>query len=329
MTGQQTFADSVLLDEQSRLSLAGRITAIVALILAVSGAHYWTPRGHDWWHVVHMALGKLYVLPVVLTAIWFGLRGALAAALGITLVYVPHIVVQWAGELAVSINQWGEFATIWVTAVLAGVFASREKTVLRRLAAAYEGTVRALIAALDAREHDTEVHSLRVRAYTLRLAQELGIPPARQRMLALGALLHDIGKIGVPDAVLLKPGRLSDAEWQQIRQHPELGRRILASVPFLGAEAADIVYAHHERFDGKGYPQGLVGSAIALGARIFAVVDVYDALTTPRPYHLPVPYDRARTEIEDDSGTHFDPEVVRAFLRIPRTEWELTAAAVP
>jgi len=327
MTREQTFAGSVLLEEPSRLILAGRIAAIVALILAVSVAHYSTPRGHDWLLVAHATLAKLYVLPVVLAAVWFGVRGALAAALGATLLYAPHVVLQWAGTHPEHVSLAGELVLVWVTALLTAVFADREKAALRHLAAAYEGTVRALVAALDAREHDTEEHSLRVRAYTLRLAQEIGVPPARQRAFALGALLHDIGKIGVPDAVLLKPGQLNEAEWEQIRRHPELGRRILDSVRFLN-EAGETVYAHHERFDGSGYPQGLAGHAVPLGARIFAVADVYDALTTARPYRSPAPHEQARAEIERGSGSHFDPEVVQAFLRIPRAEWEQAATAM-
>jgi putative nucleotidyltransferase with HDIG domain len=326
MTPERRFTGPVLLDEPARAVLARRTVTIIALILMVSAAHYWTPRGHDWLLIAHVTLAKLYVLPVVLAAIWFGLRGALAATLGATLLYAPHVVLQWAGTHPEHVSLAGELVPVWVTALLTGVFADREKAALRHVAAAYEGTVRALVAALDAREHDTEEHSLRVRAYTVRLAQELGVPPARQRTFALGALLHDIGKIGVPDAVLLKPGRLGDDEWQQIRRHPELGRRILASVPFLD-EAAGTVHAHHERFDGSGYPQGLAGNAIPFGARVFAVADVYDALTTSRPYRQPNSYGDARAEIEKGAGTHFDPQVVVAFLRIPRAEWEQARTA--
>jgi putative nucleotidyltransferase with HDIG domain len=316
--------DSGLLDKPTRRPLAGRIAVIFALIAAVSAAHYWTPRGDHWLHVTHMSLGKLYVLPVVLAAIWFGLRGALLSAVAVTCLYVPHILVQWASMPDIGIDQWSELATAWVTAVLAGVFADRERTSARRLAVAYEGMVRALVAALDAREHDTEEHSLRVRAYTLRLAAELGISPEQQRIFALGALLHDIGKIGVPDAILLKPGRLNPREREQMRQHPELGRQIVKSVPFFGP-AADLVQAHHERWDGRGYPDGLRGEEIPLGARVFAVADAYDALTTRRPYRDAGSDAQARTTIRAGAGTQFDPAVVAALERIPAPEW----AAMP
>jgi len=204
--------------------------------------------------------------------------------------------------------------------VVCGLFADAEKGTLRRLAGAYEGVVKALVAALDMREHDTELHSLRVRAYTLRLAEELQIAPDRQRVYALAALLHDIGKIGVPDAVLLKRGGLTEDEWVCIRAHPAMGRRILEPVPFL-REAQEIVYAHHEKYDGTGYPRGLAGMNIPHGARIFAVADVYDALTSARPYKKALRYADARREIEADKAKHFDPRVVDAFLCIPEAEW--------
>jgi len=208
-----------------------------------------------------------------------------------------------------------------VTATIAGVFVGAEKGALGRLAGAYEGVVKALVAALDMREHDTELHSLRVRAYTLRLAEELGEEPEQQRIYALAALLHDIGKIGIPDAILLKAGRLTDDEWSHIREHPALGQKILEPVQFL-KEAKEIVYAHHEKYDGTGYPRGLAGTDIPRGARIFAVADVFDALTSTRPYKDALTYTEARQEIEGSSAAHFDPEVVDAFLRIVPDEWD-------
>lgn len=293
---------------------------VAALVAAVSAAHWWTPTGHDHLLIVHTALGKLYLLPVVLAAIWFNLRSAIATAAAITFLFLPHIIWQWAGDRTENINQVGEIVTIWVTAVLAGVFAGREKATLRRLAAAYEGIVEALVAALDTREHDTSEHSRRVRAYTLRIANELAVPPERQKVWALGALLHDIGKIGIPDAILLKPGRLDEGEMECMRRHPELGMRILGPVAFLHA-AAEIIYSHHERFDGGGYPCGLAGKQIPLGARVFAVADVLDALTSKRPYRNPSTFEQAQHEIGQMAGTQFDPEITAAFLRVPAGQW--------
>ncbi|HUU96682.1 MAG TPA: HD-GYP domain-containing protein [Phycisphaerae bacterium] len=259
-------------------------------------------------------------MPVVLAAVWFNLRGALVTAGTVALLYVPHVALQWGGQRAENINQLGEIVTIALAATVAGILVSREKRALGELAAAYRGTARALVAALDAREHDTERHSERVCAYAVRLADELEVSPEQRRSIALGGLLHDIGKIGVPDSILLKPGRLTDDEWHFIRKHPELGKQILASVPFLQS-AIDIVHCHHERFDGGGYPRSLAGEEIPLGARIFAVADVYDALTTARPYRRPDSCESARREIEKGIGSHFDPQVVAAFQRIPPAEW--------
>lgn len=303
------------------------VAAIACLVLVVTGAHWWTPRGGDYLHVTHVVLRKLYVLPVVLAAVWFNLRGAILAAGIVTALYVPHVVLQWQGQTGENVNQAGEITTIWITAWLSGVFVGREKAALAELAATFKGTVKALVAALDAREHDTEQHSERVREYGLRLADELRINAAERRSLALGALLHDIGKIGVPDAVLLKPDRLTEDEWRCMREHPELGRRILASVPLL-SDAIQVVHRHHERFDGSGYPGGLSGAEIPLGARIFAVADVFDALTSARPYRQAAPYQDARREIEDGAGTHFDPDMVAAFCRVRAEEWDEIRAGV-
>jgi putative nucleotidyltransferase with HDIG domain len=297
------------------------VASIAWLVLLVTSAHWWTPRGGDYLHVTHVVLRKLYILPVVLAAGWFNLRGAIVTAGIVTMLYIPHVVLQWQGATRENVNQAGEIATLWITAGLSGVFIGREKAALARLAAAYRGTVKALVAALDAREHDTEQHSERVRAYGLRLADELRISTVDRQSLALGALLHDIGKIGVPDAILLKPGRLTKDEWRRMREHPDLGRRIVTSVPFL-KDAIQVVHHHHERFDGSGYPEGLAGAEIPIGARIFAVADVFDALTSVRPYREPAAYVDARQEIESGAGTLFDPNVVVAFCRVPAEEWE-------
>jgi len=147
--------------------------------------------------------------------------------------------------------------------------------------------------------------------------------------LQRGALLHDIGKIGVPDAILRKPGPLTTEEWAIMHRHPDWGRNILAGIPFLDG-ASHIVCTHQERWDGKGYPGGLAGEAIPLGARIFAVADTYDAITSDRPYRAARPYAVARAEIERCAGSQFDPQVAAAFQQIPETVWSslrITAAA--
>lgn len=193
---------------------------------------------------------------------------------------------------------------------------------LQQLEASYDATLRALTSALDLRDRETAGHSERVTAYTLELARAVGITdPAELSRIRRGAWLHDIGKIGVPDAILHKPGPLDDAERERMRLHPELGFRILQGVPFL-RDATDIVLYHHERWDGSGYPRGLRGAEIPLPARLFAVADTLDAITSDRPYRRAQSFERARTIIQEGSGTQFDPEVVRAFLTVPVERWQ-------
>ena len=171
----------------------------------------------------------------------------------------------------------------------------------------------ALVAALDAREHETGMHSKRVACHTLVLARHFSADPRQLQQVYWGALLHDIGKIGIPDTILLKEGSLSAAEWQVMRTHPGIGHRILAAAAFM-AVAADLVFNHEERYDGTGYPRGLAGGAIPLWARLFAVVDTLDAITSDRPYRKALSFDAARSEIVRQSGSQFDPEAVKVFV---------------
>jgi putative nucleotidyltransferase with HDIG domain len=184
----------------------------------------------------------------------------------------------------------------------------------------YDLTLEALVTALDARECETGHHSQRVVRYSLAIGDRMGVVGKEREDLARGALLHDIGKIGVPDHILLKPARLTPEEWVEMRLHPEIGARILSNIGFL-APAADIVLAHQERWDGKGYPRGLAGAAIPLGARIFAVADTVDAIVSDRPYRRGRPFPAAREEISRHAGTQFDPGVVKAFNSITDEEW--------
>ncbi|MCO5097256.1 MAG: HD-GYP domain-containing protein [Rhodocyclaceae bacterium] len=178
---------------------------------------------------------------------------------------------------------------------------------------AYTLLAEGLAAALDLRERETGLHSKRVACHTLVMGRHVTGDPEFLRQLYWGGLLHDIGKIGVPDAVLLKHGALSDAEWVQIRTHPYKGYEILAPVPGLSM-AAQIVLAHEERYDGSGYPQGLRGNEIPHGARLFAVIDTLDAITSDRPYRRAQDFDQAVAEIVKGAGSQFDPDAVEVFL---------------
>jgi putative nucleotidyltransferase with HDIG domain len=183
------------------------------------------------------------------------------------------------------------------------------------LSLAYDATMEGWARALDLRDKETEGHSRRVTDMTLRLARELGVPTTDLVDIRRGALLHDIGKMGVPDAILLKPAPLTAEEWEVMQRHPVLAYELLAPIEFL-RPALDISYAHHERWDGGGYPRGLVGEEIPLAARIFAVADVFDALTSDRPYWQARSRAEAIEVIRAEAGSQFDPKVVEAFLRV-------------
>ncbi|HVF41719.1 MAG TPA: HD domain-containing phosphohydrolase [Pyrinomonadaceae bacterium] len=192
---------------------------------------------------------------------------------------------------------------------------------LRSLSDAYRTTLRALTAALEARDSETHGHSERVVNFSLRLGREMGLDAEQMRSLEFGSLLHDIGKIGVPDAILRKPGALDEGEWVKMREHPLHGQRILRGIEFLEG-AARVVAQHHEKWDGSGYPLGLRDEEIDQNARIFAVADAFDAITSDRVYRRGRTYEEAAVELNDFAGRQFDPVVVRAFHRVPRQEWD-------
>ncbi|MEW6542376.1 MAG: HD domain-containing phosphohydrolase [Nitrospirota bacterium] len=192
--------------------------------------------------------------------------------------------------------------------------------VIRHLESTYRDTLKALGAALDTRDVETHAHSERVAQYALTLGRTLSMSQTDLTTLERGVYLHDIGKIGIPDRVLLKQGALTEEEWVVMKQHSLLGYRLASRVDFLKG-ASKIILAHHERFDGSGYPHGLKGEAIPIGARVFAVVDALDAITSDRPYRKAKPFRDAREEIRRFSGRQFDPAVIEAFLSVPEPIW--------
>jgi hypothetical protein len=200
--------------------------------------------------------------------------------------------------------------------------ANRLQVTNDKLSATYRGTLEALIGALDARDNETEGHSYRVSAYSQIVAEKMGIERGSNdwETIARGALLHDVGKVGVRDAVLLKPSGLTDDEWVEMRGHAGIGYGILAQVEFL-RPAAELVWAHHEKYDGTGYPRGLKGEQIPLGSRIFSVADAFDAMTSDRPYRKAMPPDAALEELRRCAGTQFDPEVVAVFDQLWEQIW--------
>jgi putative nucleotidyltransferase with HDIG domain len=183
------------------------------------------------------------------------------------------------------------------------------------LGMAYDATIEGWSRALDLRDKETEGHTQRVTELTLKLARLLGLSEEDLVQVRWGALLHDIGKMGVPDGILLKPGPLTDDEWVAMKKHPGFAYEMLSPIHYL-RKALDIPYCHHEKWDGSGYPRGLKGNQIPLAARIFAVVDVWDALRSDRPYRLGWPEEKVRQHILTLTGTHFDPQVVDAFMQL-------------
>ena len=185
----------------------------------------------------------------------------------------------------------------------------------------YDVTLEALGDALDLKDSETKGHSKRVTAYAIALARAMGIPPEEIKIVARGAFLHDVGKMAIPDEILRKPGSLTGEERELMREHCTRGYQMLRKIPFL-AGAAEIVFCHQEHFDGSGYPNGLRGQEIPLGARLFAIADALDAITSDRPYRSGSDFDFARQEILRCSGTQFDPAIVEVFLKIPNELWQ-------
>jgi putative nucleotidyltransferase with HDIG domain len=199
---------------------------------------------------------------------------------------------------------------------LTGINANLEKLVIERT----NGLLDGMISALDYRDTETQWHSRRVSLFSRRIAEAVGVKNTDLETIEQGALLHDIGKIGVRDSILLKPGPLTPEEWVEMRLHPEIGYRMLSKMPYLH-DASLIVYQHQERWDGHGYPQGLKAKDVVIGARIFCIADTMDAITSDRPYRKGRPLNVAKEEIKRCSGTQFDPELVDAYLAIADEEW--------
>jgi putative nucleotidyltransferase with HDIG domain len=201
------------------------------------------------------------------------------------------------------------------------------QSALKDLERSYDITLQALGDALDLKDRETEGHSRRVTAFTMAIARAMGLPPEQVNMIARGAFLHDIGKMAIPDKILNKPGKLDADEVTIMREHCFKGYQIVKKIPFLN-EVSEIIYSHQERFDGTGYPRGLKGEQIPLGARIFSVADTLDAITSDRPYRSARPLPAARKEIQDWSGRQFDPEVVEVFQKMPDEVFEELRRAI-
>ncbi len=302
-----------------------KAAAVFLLMAAVTVFLFSMPEDADGWHGSRGLIQKFYFFPLLLAAAWFGIRGAVIATTAVTVVAV-WLTLASPGVPTVQIERFGEVGVFWLVGALAANFFEEQKKHLGDLETANENTLFVLAYALDVREENTGSHSRRVADYSVRLAREMGIDdPDVLDVIRKGALLHDLGKIGIPDAILLKPGPLTAEEWQLMRRHTEVGFEMLSEVAFL-QEPAEIVLYHHEWFDGKGYPRGLKGNEIPVGARLFAVIDVFDAVTTARPYRTPESHAGASAILRQKAGTHLDPVVVKCFERVPFSDWDAIAA---
>jgi putative nucleotidyltransferase with HDIG domain len=194
------------------------------------------------------------------------------------------------------------------------------QAIVKELKRSYDITLEVLVDALDYKDQETHGHSQRVTAYTIAIARSMGIPQEQIENIARGALLHDVGKIAIPESIIHKPGKLTPDEIAVMREHCYLGYKLVQKIPAL-AEAAEIVYSHQEHYDGSGYPRRLKGDEIPLGARIFSIADTLDAMTSDRPYRRKLSFEQARAEIQRCCGSQFDPEVVEVFLKMPDSIW--------
>ncbi len=260
----------------------------------------------------------LYYLTILEAAIRLELRQALAASMAMTGVIILLWTYAGRGELLATPGfQLGAFtAGGFFLALFLGTLIHEHRAAVE-LARAYDSSLDGWSRALDLRDKETEGHTRRVTDMTLRLARAMGVPEADLVDIRRGALLHDIGKMGIPDSILLKPGPLTEEEWKVMRRHPVYAYEFLSPTPYL-RPALDVPYCHHEKWDGTGYPRGLRGEGIPRAARIFAVADVWDALRSDRPYRAAWTAAKARDYIREQAGKHFDPRVVEVFLRIER-----------
>jgi putative nucleotidyltransferase with HDIG domain len=295
-----------------RLNDSGYLAAIITSLVSIPAYYLFHPiTGHGEW---------VFALAVIAVSARWGTRPGIMVALLCAVEYGLMTYMFFHSNAVADTFTWAGYFTI-AAFVVGGLVRHREAALLARahmadeLEKTSETTLIALTRALDARDQDTEGHSERVAALALEIGREMGLEDTTLYSLRLAALLHDIGKIGIPDAVLHKPGPLNEQEWGLIRKHPQTGYDILQNIPFLNP-ALDAILHHHEKFNGKGYPAGLSGDTISLPARILAVVDVYDALTSNRPYRRPFSHEKALDEIQQQIELHFDPEVVQAFKRV-------------
>ena len=293
--------------------------AILVAVSGLTGAHFQVAHGTHGLHEIHIFLGGMYLIPIIAAALWFGLRGAFATTLLISLAYSAHIRLSWPDQPMENANQFAMIVVYWVVGTVAGVLVNlEERERERRLRAEREIVIEGIAGlsnALRFRDEYTRTHSEHVSRLAVQIGQRLGLSEERLDLVRLAGLVHDVGKIGIRDDVLLKPHDLSEEELALIKQHPAIAAEILR--PIRGAkEIADIVLAHHECPDGSGYPRGCKSEETPVGARIVRVADVFASLVEERPYKHAMDVKRAMEIIEELSGTKLDVEGVRILQQL-------------
>lgn len=286
-----------------------RIVYVIGTILVLTCAHYWMQMSHV---QAHDLFRRLYYLPIIYAAYAYGMRGGLAAAFLISLLYLPFILLR-IDQAAERFDQTLEIVLYLSVGMITGLLSSRQKEAIHRLEIMVVGITRSLVTAIEAKDPYTKGHSVRVMHLATILGRKMNLPPAQLRILKMGALLHDVGKITLDLSILNKPSGLSDQETELMKKHPELGVRILGQIQELH-DVLPAVLHHHERYDGSGYPQALQSTQIPLLARIISVADVFDALTSDRPYRAAVTPEEAIRKMRSMCGITLDPEVYSVLV---------------
>lgn len=292
----------------------------------MTGLHLATPTAGHWAHAGHVFLRELYFLPIVAAAVWFGAAGALATASAAAASYAVHQWLQGAPGLSWRMEQAGALVSFFVLAAVAGSLSTLERRARQRALRSERlaerekiGTAVAVLAeTLSTRDPETGEHSRRVAVLAEGFASFLGLPGSDARSLYLAGIMHDVGKIGIRDDVLLKSEELTSEERRRIMDHPRIAERILAPIGF--EKVVRYVAAHHENVDGTGYPEGLTGDEIPLPARVLAIADTYDALSRARSYKRALSEEAVRRRMEEMAGKKLDAELLARF-------WEYRAFA--
>ena len=300
-----------------------KATLLVVLVLILSALHFAIPVRTHPLHVIHVIFQGLYLLPIVAAAVWFGRRGGVGTAVAVSVLYSTHILVSWAHQPMENVNQVAMIGVFLAVGTIAGVLVDRQESERRRRVeaeqrAAREGIVQAfagLLAALGVRDEYTRVHSEHVASLAVRIGRARGLPDEQVEALRLAALVHDIGKIGVRDDILLKPHELSREERAMVERHPVVAAEILRAIGGTAA-IADIVLCHHECPDGSGYPRGLYADQIPTAAAVLRVADVFSALTEQRVYKAALTIDAALDHMSQLAGTKLDGVTVQTLRTI-------------